>query len=652
MARFGPDDVCSVSISVGQRDLEGSQLDEIARTRWKFAIDVALWTGAGLLAFPLRQPDQWLTGGASILLYVLATAIVAALVIRVYRLNRQVWRQITVHDLETLLKAIGIGTIVLFVVGLTLHEVRGFPRTVPLIQALLAVVLMGGVRLTLRLWHERQVRDEVQAADGEHRVLLVGAGDAGARMARDMRRYPRAGLSPVGFLDDNPAKRRMTVAGLPVLGRIDDLPTAARAHDVDEVLITMPSATGTRTRRVVQLAHEAKVRCRILPGVTEILAGEVDLFRVRDVQVEDLLRREPIDLDFSRTGDYIGGRIVLVSGAGGSIGSEIVRQVIRLAPERVILLGQGENSLFELQQELSTEVPDLAHEVIVGSVRDRTKLEEVMVALRPDVVFHAAAHKHIPLMERDPDEAILNNVGGTKNLVEAALSAGVERFVNISTDKAVHPASMVGATKQIAEKVVRALADAAGPDMSYVSVRFGNVLGSRGSVIPLFQEQLRRGGPITLTHPDMTRYFMTIPEASRLVIQAGALGCNGAVYMLDMGTPVQIHALAQDMIRLSGADPEDIALVYTGLRPGEKLHEELFTEAEHATRTRFEKILEARTEEPIDVDFLPRVDALLSSAADRDWSKMSDALGELVPGFDLGDRGCLRRPEQIRPESA
>jgi FlaA1/EpsC-like NDP-sugar epimerase len=621
------------------------KLNEITRARAKFVIDVVLWAGAGLIAFPLRQPSEWTSSGVSIPLYGLTSLVVAVALVRLFRLHRQVWRQITVHDLETLLKTVGIGTTVLFATGLFFYEVHGFPRTVPLIQGLLAIVLMGGVRLALRLRHERQVRGEVLDAAGDHRVLLVGAGDAGGRMARDMRRYPRAGLTPVGFLEDNPAKRRLTIAGLPVLGKIEDLRPVAREANVDEVLITMPSATGARTRRVVELAHEAKVRCRILPGVTEILAGEVDLFRARDVRVEDLLRRETIDLDFTDTGDYIGGRVVLVSGAGGSIGSEIVRQVIRLRPARVILMGQGENSLFELQQELGHELPDLAQEVIVGSVRDRAKLEEVMYALRPNVVFHAAAHKHIPLMERDPDEAILNNVGGTKNLVETALASGVDRFVNISTDKAVRPASMVGATKQIAEKLVRALSETADAGMSYVSVRFGNVLGSRGSVIPLFQEQLRRGGPITLTHPDMTRYFMTIPEASRLVIQAGALGRNGTIYMLDMGTPVRIRELADDMIRLSGSDPEDIAVVYTGLRPGEKLHEELFTEKERAKPTRFEKILEARTDEPVDVDFLPRVDALLASAADRDWSKMADSLDELVPGFELGDRGSVRRPQ-------
>jgi FlaA1/EpsC-like NDP-sugar epimerase len=619
-----------------------THIGDAARPRAKFVIDLVLWVMAGVVAFPLRQPGDWLGGGVAIPFYALVSVIVAMLLIRTYRLNRQTWRQVTVHDLEALLKAIGIGTIILFVVGLVWHEIRGFPRTVPLIQGLLAIVLLGGVRLVLRLWYERQIKGEARAKSAEHRVLLVGAGDAGARMARDMRRYPQAGLSPVGFLDDRSAMSRITVSGLPVLGRIDDLIAVARAKAVSEVLITMPSAPGSATRRVVELARESGVRCRILPGVTEVLSGSVDLFQAREVQVEDLLRREPIELDLSGSSNYVSGHTVLITGAGGSIGSEIVRQVARLSPARVVLLGQGENSLHAIGQELARELPGLEQTIVVGTVRDPEKLSEVMSTFRPYAVFHAAAHKHIPLMEGDPDEAILNNVGGTRNIAEAAIAANVRRFVNISTDKAVNPASMVGATKQIAEKVVRVLAREAANESALVSVRFGNVLGSRGSVIPVFQEQIRRGGPITLTHPDMTRYFMTIPEASRLVIQAGALAENGAVYLLDMGQPVRIQELAHDMIRLSGADPEAISISYTGLRPGEKLVEELFTAEEHVERTRFEQIMIGRSETPVADDFSKTVDELLDAASSRDWVDIDRTLTQLVPGFDLGPRGTLQ----------
>jgi FlaA1/EpsC-like NDP-sugar epimerase len=501
---------------------------------------------------------------------------------------------------------------------------------------------MGGVRMAARIWHEDRTRGHVQRAGTENRVLLVGAGVAGTRTAREMRRHPEATMIPVGFLDDDRTKRRLSITGLPVLGTIEDLPTAVKMHEVQEVLITMPSATGAVTRRVVELARESGVRCRILPGVTEMLSGSVDLFQVRDVQVEDLLRREPIELDLSGSSNYVSGHTVLITGAGGSIGSEIVRQVARLSPARVVLLGQGENSLHAIGQELARELPGLEQTIVVGTVRDPEKLSEVMSTFHPYAVFHAAAHKHIPLMEGDPDEAILNNVGGTKNIAEAAIAANVRRFVSISTDKAVNPASMVGATKQIAEKVVRALAREATNESALVSVRFGNVLGSRGSVIPVFQEQIRRGGPITLTHRDMTRYFMTIPEASRLVIQAGALAENGAVYLLDMGQPVRIQELAHDMIRLSGADPEAISISYTGLRPGEKLVEELFTADEHVERTRFDQIMIGRSEAPVAHDFLKTVDELLDAASSRDWVDIDRVLTQLVPGFDLGPKGTLQ----------
>ena len=348
---------------------------------------------------------------------------------------------------------------------------------------------------------------------------------------------------------------------------------------------------------MVELARRAGLECRILPGVTEILlAGDVRLAQVRDVQVEDLLRRTPFELDLAEGGNYLSGRTVLVTGAGGSIGSELVRQAARLDPKRLVLLGQGENSLHSIEQELRRSVPDLDAAVIVGNVQDGAKMREVMGAFGPDVVFHAAAHKQVPLLEHNPDEAVLNNVGGTRTVARAALEAGVERFVNISTDKAVEPISMLGVTKAIAERVVLGVSAHANPGQVFVSVRFGNVLGSRGSVVPIFQDQILRGGPVTLTDPAMTRYFMTIPEASRLVIQAGSFPHNGAVYVLDMGAPVRIEDLARDMIRLSGRDDDEIDVVYTGLRPGEKLAEALFTEQERTTATRYEQILIARSE--------------------------------------------------------
>jgi FlaA1/EpsC-like NDP-sugar epimerase len=359
------------------------------------------------------------------------------------------------------------------------------------------------------------------------------------------------------------------------------------------------------------------------------------------VQVEDLLRRTPVELELSGSGDYVSDRVVLVTGAGGSIGAEIVRQVARLGPSKIVLFGQGENSLHALDGELAREMPTLERAVVVGTVRDRTKLDETMAAFRPHVVFHAAAHKHVPLMEHHPDEAVLNNVAGTRNVAEAALDAGVRRYVNISTDKAVKPVSMVGVTKAIAERVVRSVGERAQGDAAFVSVRFGNVLGSRGSVVPLFQEQIRRGGPITITHPDMTRYFMTIPEASRLVIQAGALARNGAVYVLDMGTPVRIVDLARDMVRLSGLEPDDIEMTFTGLRPGEKLAEELFTADERLASTRFEQIMAGQNEPPNGA-FDEQIERLLRAAASRDWEALRASLASLSPGFRLVNASDLQ----------
>lgn len=612
-------------------------LDIRTRTRVKFLLDLGMWAAAAALAFPLRMPTDWMDAGSEtrLIVWVVVSLPVQAALIAGFRLHRQSWRQVSVRDLEALLKAIGIGTALFFVAGLILHGLTGFPRTVALIEGVVAVLFMGGARLGARLWHERGRRADAEESRGERRILLVGAGSAGARMAREIRRHPDAAMTIVGFVDDDARKRHMTISGHRILGGIDDLPRVVEERGVDEVLIAMPSAPGRRTRHVVGLAREAGVGCRILPGVTEILEGDVDLARIRDVQVEDLLRREPIVLDLSGSADYVGGRVVLVTGAGGSIGSELVRQVARLSPKRVVLFGQGENSLHAIWQELTLATPGLDHVTVVGSVRDRRKVEDVMATYAPDVVFHAAAHKHVPLMEANPDEAILNNVGGTRNVTEAALAAGVVRIVNVSSDKAVRPSSVMGATKHVAEQVVQALAARAADGQALVSVRFGNVLGSRGSVVPIFQEQIRRGGPLTLTHPDMTRYFMTIPEASRLVIQAAALGQNGGLYVLDMGTPVRIRDLAEDMIRLSGADPADVEIVYTGLRPGEKLEEELFTAAEHASATRYEQIFAAHPGPPPHEDFLGGVDDLLGAADARDWDAIRRYLEALVPGFTL-----------------
>ena len=613
----------------------------------KFLIDLALWVAAALIAALLRLEGDFDGGRNGLLLFALISLPVKAALIYRFGLYRQRWRKVGVRDLRDLVKAVGSAVVVLFGVGLVLYSKGGFPRSIPIIDGAVALIALGGVRMLVRIGSER---GRAQPRDGDGaRVLLVGAGEAGTRLAREMQRHPESGLRPVGFLDDDAVKRRHRFLGLEVVGAIDDLPRMVHETNAQEVLIAIPSAPGTVVRRVVDLARAAKVRFRVLPGVHELLTGGLGLSNIRDVRVEDLLRREPNDFETADVAEYVQGRVVLVSGAGGSIGSELVRQIVPFGPARVILLGRGENSLFEFDRELEARWPQVDRTVVVGNVCDREKMQDVFHRFSPDVVFHAAAHKHVPLMESHPDEAVLNNVGGTKTLAETALEFRVERFVNISTDKAVNPTSMVGGSKRIAEYLVRAIAEEAGPEQAFISVRFGNVLGSRGSVVRVFQEQIRAGGPVTLTHPDMTRYLMTIPEASQLVVQAAALGRNGAVYVLDMGDPVLVHDLARDLIQLSGYRPDqDIDIVHTGIRPGEKLHEELFAAGEETSRTRHKSIfvssVHATHPPELSVDAFSRtVDDLLQAAKARDRQRMLELFAQLVPTYaglhqNLADR--------------
>jgi FlaA1/EpsC-like NDP-sugar epimerase len=607
-----------------------------ARLSLKVAMDLAAWSSAALIAFPLRVPDRWMDLGSVIGLYVSVGILLKLGLILGFELHRQVWRRVTVEDLLRLVAAVAAGTCALFLIGLVWNaRSLGFPRTIPLIEGLLGLLAMAGIRVIARLWYERSGQRGATTNSGRpRRVMLIGAGSAGTRIGREIRRHPGAGMELVGFLDDDPVKASLTIAGMRVLGVLEDLPRVVKEEVVDEVLITMPAAGGRETSRVFRLAQRAGVVCRILPGITQVLSGDATLAGIREVQVEDLLRRPPVELDVPAS--YLEGRTVLVTGAGGSIGSELVRQVARLGPRKIVLFGHGENSLYDIQRELLATVPKLSFTVVLGDIRDRVKIDYAIETFRPEVVFHAAAHKHVPLTENNPDEAVLNNVTGTRNLAEAARAAGVQRFVNVSTDKAVHPSSMLGITKSLAERVVRIVGAQAGPDQVFVSVRFGNVLGSRGSVVPVFQAQIRSGGPLTLTDPDMTRYFMTIPEASRLVIQAGALGVNGAVYVLDMGTPVKILDLARDMIHLAGADEQDIRIVFTGVRPGEKLHEALFTDEEQLGATTYENIMMARRETEVDEHANTYLDMLTAAAERRDWQEMDRCLKVLLPGYTLG----------------
>lgn len=468
------------------------------------------------------------------------------------------------------------------------------------------------------------------------RVLLVGASPMGAMMITEMQENPQLGLVPVGFVDDELAGRGVRIRDVPVLGRVDQLEQFVRGYKIHQVFITWPNAPGKLVRQVMEVAQRSGAKVGIAPDITQVLEGQITCNRIREVQLEDLLRRDSVLIDMSRVEAILRGRRIMLTGAGGSIGSELCRQAARCEPAEIILLGHGENSLYSVSNELRQLFPGLNMHVVVADIRDVERMEQVLERYRPACVFHAAAHKHVPLMETNPEEAVTNNVWGTWNLLNLSGRYGVERFVLISTDKAVMPSSVMGATKRVAELLLREKARELG--RPYVAVRFGNVLGSRGSVVPLFREQIARGGPITITHPEAERYFMTIPEAAQLVLQASALGQGGEIFVLDMGTRVKIIDLALDLIRLSGLMPgRDIDIVYTGLRPGEKLREEIFIDSERHSRTAHECIFVSKEDlgAPADpVALYQQVSELIKRARQGNSEGVRRKLREIVPEFE------------------
>ncbi|MBC7083599.1 MAG: polysaccharide biosynthesis protein [Firmicutes bacterium] len=548
----------------------------------------------------------------------------ALLVVRIasyvaFGLYDRLWQFASVRELVAIAEA---GTVASVGDYVLLHLIQGpgFPRSVTLLMWMFNIGFAGGLRLLARLRREwiltrrsgaRPLVRSVSAASTRgsrgsgweggqaRRALIIGAGEAGMIVAKELRTHPELGYDVVGFVDDDRSKQGYTLAGLRVLGTRRDLAALVGRHDVDEIIIAMPSAPGRVVKEIVAACEGLGTRVKTLPGVYELIDGKVDVSRIRDVQIEDLLRREEIKVDLEKIGGYLTGRRVLVTGAGGSIGQELCRQIARFQPENLVLLGHAENDIYDIDLELRETYPDLHVVPVIGDIRDAARMESIFGRHRPDVVFHAAAHKHVPLMEMHPEEAINNNVFGTWNVATAADRHAASRFVLISTDKAVNPVSIMGSTKRAAELLIQALDKHS--KTRFMAVRFGNVLGSRGSVIPLFRRQIAAGGPITVTHPDMVRYFMTIPEAVQLVIQAAAMGEGGEVFVLDMGEPVRIVDLARDLVRLSGLDPDrDIEIKFTGVRPGEKLFEELLTAEEGTVATCHERIFIARSTAALD----------------------------------------------------
>jgi FlaA1/EpsC-like NDP-sugar epimerase len=514
------------------------------------------------------------------------------------------------------------------------------PRSIPLIFFLLALVATGGPRLSARL-AARFVQSPWPNYTPD-RILVMGAGNAGAMIVREIQRQARPNVTIVGFVDDDPSKHNLCIYGVPVLGDRTSIPELVIQHEVQQVIIAMPSAPGKEVRHICTVCEQAGVKTKVLPGLTELIDSKVQFSQVRDIQIEDLLRREPIQTDMSDLRSLIAGKRVLVTGGGGSIGSELCRQVLVHHPAELIIVGHGENSVFEVHNELGRLVQQIAEHSsatddatlltpVIADIRFSQRILNVFKRHKPDIVFHAAAHKHVPLMEYEPVEAIMNNVFGTRALLRAARLTGVEHFVMISTDKAVHPTSIMGATKRVAEFLVHETAIATG--RPYVTVRFGNVLGSRGSVVLTFKKQIARGGPITITHPDMRRFFMTIPEAVQLTLQASLLGKGGEVFTLDMGEQIKIVQLARDLIKISGMEiGRDIDIIFTGLRPGEKLYEELFTPDEVFERTTHHKIfIAANASSHVPANLHNWINALEVAVEQDNFSKIMSIFHEIIP---------------------
>lgn len=587
------------------------------------------------------------------------------------KLFRGSWRYVGMRDMLAVVKATNVSTfgfVVVFYLAENIHLQKfgtsmfldqvispdgkvvptQFPPSMFILDWGATIAAICGARLAVRLYHE-EIRPVSSA--GFRRCLIVGAGDTGEALLRELLRMPVERYRVAGFLDDDVSKHGTQIHGVPVLGAIDRVGEACRNEQIDEILLAIPGAPQKRLRAIVEALQGLNVRFRTIPGMEQVIEGRVTFSQIRDVDIKDLLGREQVELDEAQLRESLRGQRVLVTGAGGSIGSEVCRQLLRFGPARLILVEQAENNLFEIDRELQALAPSVPRMCYVADICDARRLEAVFAAERPAVVFHAAAHKHVPLMELNVGEAIKNNVLGTRTVADAALRHKVQRFVMISTDKAVNPTSVMGCTKRVAEMYIQQLATAGGArpaaaaSTQFITVRFGNVLGSSGSVVPIFQRQIAAGGPVTVTDPAMTRYFMTIPEATQLVLQAGVMGNDGDIFVLDMGEPVKIVDLAREMITLSGLRPgDDIEIVFSGVRPGEKLYEELSVQGEDMAKTRHEKIYVWRNRR----EDWPRVcrlmEDLIRTADDLTHEQLRRQLGEIVaeyqPGPDAGTTGA------------
>lgn len=595
--------------------------------QYEILMVVFAFTASFYIRFDFKLPPQYLQ--------IIYETLPALLISRMaayyyYKLHSGSWRFASMQDLMDTVKAVLLGSVLFMFQMVFIFRFREFPRSIFILETLLNVMLIGGSKFIIRYGYEYTRKATTKISKY---VLIAGAGKAGFLVLNEIRTNRSLGIHVIGFVDDDTYKKKTNIQGVPVLGSIEDIPELAKKHGIDEVIIAIPSAAYKDIVRIKKIALSAQVKTRALPSLGKLICDDAFTNQLREVACDDLLGRRV--LKFSRESDYalmkeeISGKVVLVTGAGGSIGSELCRQVAQLGPRILVLYERHENSLYDIEIELKKEFPGRRIIPVIGDILDSTKLDEILKVNNVDLVYHAAAYKHVPMMEREPLEAVRNNVMGTRNVADLAVANKVDKFVLISTDKAVNPANIMGTTKRIAELVIQELN---GNGTSFVTVRFGNVVGSNGSVIPLFKKQIAEGGPVTVTHPEVTRYFMAIPEAVQLVMVAGAMGRGGEIFLLDMGEPIKIVDLAKDLLKRSGLEPEkDIDIVFTGLRPGEKLYEELYWQGEGIIPTDNKKITMLKPNGIARNGIFEKVDKLDDYSSREDTKEILRLLKETVP---------------------
>lgn len=557
---------------------------------------------------------------------------------RIFNLYNNMWKYASIDELLSIVYSVSLTNIVFIVYSYILSHMNitktvfyRFPYTVHIIFWMLCIILLGGTRFAYRASYEKKKNME-SANENRIKLLIIGAGDAAATLIKEIRRSKKLNYDIIGLIDDDSEKLGRLIYGIKIVGNRNDINKFCSENSIGEIIVAMPSALEEDRKEIFNICKNTKCKLRTFPSISDIIDGKFNMKKIRDVSIEDLLGRDEVKLNTENIEKYIKGKNVLVTGGGGSIGSELCRQISKFNPDTLVILDIYENNAYDLQMELNYKCPNLNKEVIIASIRDKSRLDEIFEKYKPDVVFHAAAHKHVPLMEVNPMEAIKNNVLGTFNVLKCCDEYNVKKFVQISTDKAVNPTNIMGATKRFCELMVQAFDKISRTE--FVAVRFGNVLGSNGSVIPLFKKQIAHGGPVTVTHPDINRFFMTIPEAAQLVIQAGAMAHGGEIFVLDMGKPVKIVDLAKDLITLSGFNPEsDIKIEFTGLRPGEKLYEELLMNEVALTSTEHEKI---HVEKPMNIDmsFIEKsINDFKDVLKENDKEKIYKVMAEKVPTY-------------------